>query len=47
VSAVDAHLRYYERGYEVLKNLEPYLQHALAAVDTFKRGGLSTLRLVG
>lgn len=29
VTAVDAHLRYFERGYQLFAGLEPYLQHAL------------------
>ncbi len=31
VTAVDAHLRYFERGYQLFAGLEPYLQHALQA----------------
>ncbi|KAK9807526.1 hypothetical protein WJX72_001570 [[Myrmecia] bisecta] len=36
VSSMDAHLRFFERGFEVLKNLEPYIQHALEMVETLK-----------
>lgn len=31
VTAVDAHLRYFERGHQLFAGLEPYLQHALQA----------------
>lgn len=29
VSGMDAHVRFYERGYQCLHGLEPYIQHAL------------------
>jgi hypothetical protein len=31
VTAVDAHLRYFERGLELFSSLEPFLQHAQQA----------------
>jgi hypothetical protein len=31
VTAVDAHLRFFERGYQLFAGVEPYLQHALQA----------------
>jgi hypothetical protein len=33
VTAVDAHLRYFERGLELFSSLEPFLQHAQQARD--------------
>ncbi|KAI7840581.1 hypothetical protein COHA_005734 [Chlorella ohadii] len=39
VTAVDAHLRYFERGYQLFANLEPYLQHALQLIEKLKADG--------
>ncbi|PSC71679.1 ADP-ribosylation factor GTPase-activating AGD1 [Micractinium conductrix] len=39
VTAVDAHLRYFERGYQLFSGLEPYLQHALQLVEKLKAEG--------
>ncbi|KAL4436335.1 hypothetical protein ABPG77_009897 [Micractinium sp. CCAP 211/92] len=39
VTAVDAHLRYFERGYQLFAGLEPYLQHALQLIEKLKADG--------
>ncbi|KAL3136510.1 hypothetical protein ABBQ38_005760 [Trebouxia sp. C0009 RCD-2024] len=36
VSSMDAHLRFFERGHELLKNLEPYIQQGLQVVQQLK-----------
>ncbi|KAI3430848.1 hypothetical protein D9Q98_009258 [Chlorella vulgaris] len=39
VTAVDAHLRFFERGYQLFAGVEPYLQHALQLVEKLKADG--------
>ncbi|KAL4420567.1 hypothetical protein ABPG75_010223 [Micractinium tetrahymenae] len=39
VTAVDAHLRYFERGHQLFAGLEPYLQHALELIEKLKADG--------
>lgn len=39
VTAVDAHLRYFERGYQLFASLDPYLQHALQLIEKLKADG--------
>lgn len=36
LSSMDAHLRFFERGHELLKNLEPYIQQGLQVVQQLK-----------
>eukprot|EP00891_Asterochloris_glomerata_P008374 jgi/Astpho2/8374/e_gw1.00122.15.1_t len=47
VSAVDAHLRFFERGAELLKNLEPFLQHSLSMVDTLRKEDEHAMQMIG
>ena len=36
MSTMDAHLRFFERGAELMQGLQPYLQHASDIVESLK-----------